>query len=181
MSRIGKKKILIPKKINYKYKNNVLYVKGKLGKLKLKIKKIIKIIFKKKYIYLKINNNKSKLEKSLYGLYRTLIFNMFKGVTIGFKKKLLIIGREYKVIKYNNCLEFNLGYSHTIMIDIPKCIKIDIISKNNNINLKLFSYNNIILGLYSAKIKSFRKPDPYKNKGIRYHNEYIIKKIRKKV
>ncbi|XBT18633.1 MAG: 50S ribosomal protein L6 [Candidatus Shikimatogenerans sp. Tcar] len=180
MSRIGKKKILIPKKINYKYKNNILYVKGKLGKLKLKIKKCIKIFFKEKYIYLKINN-KSKLEKSLYGLYRTLIFNMFKGVTIGFKKELIIIGREYKVIKYNNYLEFDLGYSHNIVIDIPKCIKVNIINNDENINLKLYSYNNVILGLYSAKIKSFRKPDPYKNKGIRYNNEYIIKKIRKKV
>ncbi|WXB47357.1 MAG: 50S ribosomal protein L6 [Candidatus Shikimatogenerans sp. Tmey] len=181
MSRIGKKKILIPKNINYKYKNNILYVKGKLGKLKLKIPKIINLIFKKKYLYLTINNNKLKFEKSLYGLYRTLIFNMFKGVTIGFKKILVIIGREYKVIKYNNCLEFNLGYSHNIIIDIPKCIKVNIINKNNSINIDLYSYNNVILGLYGAIIKSFRKPDPYKNKGIRYHNEYIIKKLRKKV
>ncbi|XBT18140.1 MAG: 50S ribosomal protein L6 [Candidatus Shikimatogenerans sp. Tser] len=181
MSRIGKKKILIPNNINFIYKNNIFYVKGNLGKLKLKINKKVILFFKKKYIYLKIKNKKSIKEKSLYGLYRTLIYNMIIGVSKGFKKKLLIIGLEYKVIKHKNTLEFYLGYSHNIVIDIPKCIKVNIIINNNIIILNLFSYNKVLLGLYSSKIKSFKKPDPYKGKGIRFSNEYIIKKVRKKV
>ncbi|XBT18311.1 MAG: 50S ribosomal protein L6 [Candidatus Shikimatogenerans sp. Tduv] len=183
MSRIGKKKIFIPKKVIVKYINNILYVKGILGKLQLKINREIILLMKKKYIKLKIYNKKSNLLKSLYGLYRTLINNMIIGVYKGFKKTLLVIGIEYKVLlhKHNNILEFDLGYSHNIMIDIPKCINVKLNNKENNILINLYSYNNVILGLYSSIIKSFKKPDSYKGKGIRYLNEYIFKKVKKKV
>ncbi|XCC45266.1 MAG: 50S ribosomal protein L6 [Candidatus Shikimatogenerans sp. Ttur] len=180
MSRIGKKIILLPKKICFLKKKKYIILKGVLGKLKLKINKKI-LIKKKKNNIILFDNYKNKVTKSLHGLYRTLIYNMICGVSVGFIKTLIIIGLEYKVVKYSNFLEFNLGYSHNILIDIPKCIKVKIKNINNNFHINFFSYNNVILGLYCAIIKNFRKPDVYKGKGIRYLNEKIIKKNKKKI
>ncbi|XBT18797.1 MAG: 50S ribosomal protein L6 [Candidatus Shikimatogenerans sp. AspAUS03] len=186
MSRIGNNKILIPKKVKiilFKNKyNKKIIIKGPLGILWEKINcRQIKILINSKYIFLKNNNTKMLINKSLHGLYRTLINNMIIGVTKGYKKILEIRGIEYKILVYNNHLELDLGYSHNILIDIPSCINIKIKNINNQYIIKCFSYNKVILGIYCSMIKSLKKPDVYKGKGIRYLNEYVFKKNRKTV
>ncbi|MGX7593462.1 50S ribosomal protein L6 [Candidatus Karelsulcia muelleri] len=177
MSRIGKRNIPIQKNILIKIKNNVIYVTGPLGTLSIKI--IGDLQLEREENNLKINilaNN--KYNKSLQGLYRMLINNMIIGVLYGFKKELELKGVGYKVAldKEKKVLEFNLGYSHKIVMNFPKELKVEI--KNDN-RLILMSYDKQLLGIFAAKIRSLRKPDPYKGKGIRYINEYIIKKAGK--
>ncbi|MGX6961019.1 MAG: 50S ribosomal protein L6 [Candidatus Karelsulcia muelleri] len=181
MSRIGKRTIIIPNKIFIKIKKNVIYVTGPLGTLSIKIIGDLKIeIEEKKITITRIENN--KYNKSLHGLYRMLINNMIIGVLYGFKKELELKGVGYKVAldNENKFLEFNLGYSHNIVMNFPKDLKVEITNeKNQNPRILLMSYDKQLLGIFAAKIRSLRKPDPYKGKGIRYINEYIIKKAGK--
>ncbi|MGX7592065.1 50S ribosomal protein L6 [Candidatus Karelsulcia muelleri] len=188
MSRIGKRNIIIPKNILIKMKNNVIYVTGPLGKLYLKIRGDLKIERAENQITIKrienqitrTENNKSN--KSLHGLYRMLINNMIIGVLYGFKKELELKGVGYKVALDNDkkVLEFNLGYSHNIVMNFPKDLRVEIKNETNQkTRLILRSYDKQLLGIFAAKIRSLRKPDPYKGKGIRYINEYIIKKAGK--
>ncbi|WP_185850804.1 50S ribosomal protein L6 [Blattabacterium cuenoti] len=177
MSKIGKIPIFIPKDLNIKIDKNLIIVKGKLGVLNLKIPEEIKLLIDNNKLYL-TRNIESKKIKSLHGLYRVLIFNMIQGVTKGFKKELELVGVGYRAInRDNNILELNLGFSHSIMIQIPKEISVDIkTEKGSNFILLLKSYNKQLLGLVAAKIRSFRKPEPYKGKGIRYLKEEIRRK-----
>ncbi|MGX7590785.1 50S ribosomal protein L6 [Candidatus Karelsulcia muelleri] len=181
MSRIGKRNIIIPKNILIQIKNNVIYVTGPLGKLSLKIRGELKIERAENKITIKrIENN--KYNKSLHGLYRMLINNMIIGVLYGFKKDLELKGVGYKVALDNEkkVLEFNLGYSHNIVMNFPKDLKVEIKNETNQkTRIILMSYDKQLLGIFAAKIRSLRKPDPYKGKGIRYINEYIIKKAGK--
>ncbi|MGX7593606.1 50S ribosomal protein L6 [Candidatus Karelsulcia muelleri] len=181
MSRIGKRNIIIPKNILIKMKNNVIYVTGPLGKLSLQIRGDLKIERAENQITIKrIENN--KYNKSLHGLYRMLINNMIIGVLYGFKKELEVKGVGYKVALDNEkkVLEFNLGYSHNIVMNVPKELKVEITNETNQkTRIILMSYDKQLLGIFAAKIRSLRKPDPYKGKGIRYINEYIIKKAGK--
>ncbi|MGX7590643.1 50S ribosomal protein L6 [Candidatus Karelsulcia muelleri] len=181
MSRIGKRNIIIPKNILIQIKNNVIYVTGPLGKLSLQIRGELKIERAENKITIKrIENN--KYNKSLHGLYRMLINNMIIGVLYGFKKDLELKGVGYKVAldNENKVLEFNLGYSHNIVMNFPKDLKVEIKNETNQkTRIILMSYDKQLLGIFAAKIRSLRKPDPYKGKGIRYINEYIIKKAGK--
>ncbi|MDH3004436.1 MAG: 50S ribosomal protein L6 [Candidatus Shikimatogenerans sp. JK-2022] len=184
MSRIGKQFIKIPNNLKIKIKKQYIYIIGKLGKLKQKInsKIIIKINNKKIFIINKNKNN--KYYKSLHGLYRMLIYNMIYGVTYGFNKQLELIGIGYKAEVYKNgkILMLNLGYSHNIVLHVCKKISISIDNINsNNIIINLFSIDKQLLGIVASKIRSFKKPDPYKGKGIRYKNEKIIIKTGKTV
>ncbi|MGX7638283.1 50S ribosomal protein L6 [Candidatus Karelsulcia muelleri] len=184
MSRIGKRNIIIPKNILIKIKNKVIYVTGPLGKLSLKIRGNLKIERAENKITIKRreNNKYNKYNKSLHGLYRMLINNMIIGVLYGFKKELELKGVGYKVALDNEkkVLEFNLGYSHNIVMNFPKDLKVEIKNEmNKNPRIILMSYDKQLLGIFAAKIRSLRKPDPYKGKGIRYINEYIIKKAGK--
>ncbi|MGX7592487.1 50S ribosomal protein L6 [Candidatus Karelsulcia muelleri] len=177
MSRIGKRNIFLPKNILMKIKNNVISVTGPLGKLSIKIIGDIKIeIAENKLTIKRLENN--KYNKSLHGLYRMLINNMIIGVLYGFKKELELKGVGYKVALDNEkkVLEFNLGYSHNIVMNFPKDLTVEI---KNETRMILMSYDKQLLGIFAAKIRSLRKPDPYKGKGIRYINEYIIKKAGK--
>ncbi|WGH25028.1 MAG: 50S ribosomal protein L6 [Candidatus Shikimatogenerans bostrichidophilus] len=181
MSRIGNKFIIIPKNINIKVKYNKISVKGKLGKLKIKINKNIKILIKENKINLINKNNKYK---GLHGLYRMLIYNMIYGVTKGFKKQLELIGVGYKaeVYKKGRILILNLGYSHNIIFHVCKEINITIdYIKGANYIINLHSIDNQLLGIVASKIRSLKKPDRYKGKGIRYKNENIILKPGKTV
>ncbi|MGX7591926.1 50S ribosomal protein L6 [Candidatus Karelsulcia muelleri] len=181
MSRIGKRNIIIPKNILIQMKNNVIYVTGPLGKLSLQIRGDLKIERAENQITIKrIENN--KYNKSLHGLYRMLINNMIIGVLYGFKKELEVKGVGYKVALDNEkkVLEFHLGYSHNIVMNVPKELKVEITNETNQkTRIILMSYDKQLLGIFAAKIRSLRKPDPYKGKGIRYINEYIIKKAGK--
>ncbi|WDE42257.1 50S ribosomal protein L6 [Candidatus Karelsulcia muelleri] len=178
MSRLGNRTIIIPKNILIKLKKNVISVTGPLGTISMKIIGELKIeIEENKLTIQRIENN-----KSLHGLYRMLINNMILGVLYGFKKELELKGVGYKVALDNEkkVLEFHLGYSHNIVMNLPKELKVEIKNENNkNTRIILRSYDKQLLGIFAAKIRSLRKPDPYKGKGIRYINEYILKKAGK--
>ncbi|MGX7590072.1 50S ribosomal protein L6 [Candidatus Karelsulcia muelleri] len=181
MSRLGNRNIIIPKNILIKLKKNVISVTGPLGTIYMKRIGELKIeLEEKKLTIQRIENN--KYNKSLHGLYRMLINNMIIGVLYGFKKELELKGVGYKVALDNEkkVLEFHLGYSHNIVMNLPKELKVEIKNeKNQNTRMILRSYDKQLLGIFAAKIRSLRKPDPYKGKGIRYINEYILKKAGK--
>ncbi|WP_110503614.1 50S ribosomal protein L6 [Candidatus Karelsulcia muelleri] len=181
MSRIGKLTVLIPENVVVKQEKNIIYINGPLGKLKQKIIGEIKISLQKNWIFIKRKKNDKK-NRALHGLYRMLIFNMIKGVSTGFKKELKVIGIGYKASNNNNkqILDLNIGYSHNIMMKLPKEITLEVKrEKNKTTNIILNSYDKQLLGIVAAKIRSLKKPDPYKGKGIRYLNEMVIKKIGK--
>ncbi|AXN02652.1 50S ribosomal protein L6 [Candidatus Karelsulcia muelleri] len=181
MSRLGNRTIIIPKNILIKLKKNVISVTGPLGTISMKIIGELKIeIEENKLTIQRIENN--KYNKSLHGLYRMLINNMIIGVFYGFKKELELKGVGYKVAldKEKKVLEFHLGYSHNIVMNLPKELKVEIKNEKNQNTMIIFrSYDKQLLGIFAAKIRSLRKPDPYKGKGIRYINEYILKKAGK--
>ncbi|WGH27826.1 MAG: 50S ribosomal protein L6 [Candidatus Bostrichicola ureolyticus] len=181
MSRIGKIPILIPKEVILKIENEKIIIKGPLGELYQSFSnKNIEIVNKNNYLFI---NNKALNEKngrSMHGLYRVLINNMIIGVTKGFKKILEIVGIGYKASNKGQFLELSLGYSHNIMIKCPDEIKIDTKNeKGKNPLIILSSYDKQLLGIVADKIRSFRKPEPYKGKGIRYLGENIIRKTGK--
>lgn len=182
MSRIGNIPVLIPNNVFVKKQDNIIYINGPLGKLNKKIIGDINIIINNNNILVKRKHNDKK-NRALHGLYRMLIYNMIKGVYNGFKKKLELIGVGFRAnINKNNSqiLDLNIGYSHNIMIKLPKSITLEVkMKKNKNTQIILKSYDKQLLGIVAAKIRSLRKPEPYKGKGIRYINEYVIKKTGK--
>ncbi|WP_185864848.1 50S ribosomal protein L6 [Blattabacterium cuenoti] len=181
MSRIGNKPILIPDEINLEKNNNIIVIKGKLGVIKEEIDEKLNLIIKDNYLYISRKNN-DKISKSIHGLYRVLINNMIIGVTLGFIKELELVGVGYRAEYFlsNRILNMNLGFSHDIMIQVPQEIELNIKSKKGkNTILILKSYNKQLLGIFSAKIRSFRVPEPYKGKGIRYLGEEIRRKAGK--
>ncbi|XMD33635.1 MAG: 50S ribosomal protein L6 [Candidatus Karelsulcia muelleri] len=179
MSRIGKLPVLIPENVVVKQEKNIISINGPLGKLKQKIIGEIKISLKKNFIFLKRKKNDKK-NRALHGLYRMLIFNMIKGVSTGFKKELKVIGIGYKASNNKQILDLNIGYSHNIMMKLPKEITLEVKrEKNKTTHIILNSYDKQLLGIVAAKIRSLKKPDPYKGKGIRYLNEMVRKKIGK--
>ncbi|WP_185868838.1 50S ribosomal protein L6 [Blattabacterium cuenoti] len=179
MSRIGKKPILIPENVNMMISDNKISVKGPLGSLNREVSKKLKFNFQdNQLIITRIKEN--KLTKSLHGLYRVLINNMILGVTIGFMKKLELVGIGYRASCNKNILDLNLGFSHNIMIQIPEEVHVEVKSeKGKNTILVLQSKDKQLLGIIAAKIKSFRPPEPYKGKGIRYLGEDIRRKTGK--
>ncbi|XOS86687.1 MAG: 50S ribosomal protein L6 [Candidatus Karelsulcia muelleri] len=182
MSRIGNIPVLIPNNVFVKKQDNIIYINGPLGKLNKKIIGDINIIINNNKIIVKRKHNDKK-NRALHGLYRMLIYNMIKGVYNGFKKKLELIGVGFRAnINKNNSqiLDLNIGYSHNIIIKLPKSITLEVkMEKNKNTQIILKSYDKQLLGIVAAKIRSLRKPDSYKGKGIRYINEYVIKKTGK--
>ncbi|WP_185868337.1 50S ribosomal protein L6 [Blattabacterium cuenoti] len=182
MSRIGKKEIFIPDNVHVKIVKKEIFVKGILGSLKQKISNQLK---------LNIVNNKlfitrfldDKISKSLHGLYNVLIYNMIFGVSKGFKKKLELVGIGYRVhCDQNNILLMHLGFSHSVMIKLPKKVKISIdFSKEKNPIIIMSSCDKQLLGIIAHKIRSLRPPEPYKGKGIRYVGEQIRRKTGKSV
>ncbi|ACY40273.1 50S ribosomal protein L6 [Blattabacterium sp. (Blattella germanica) str. Bge] len=179
MSRIGKKPIPIPENVNIKIFDNKILVKGNLGSLSQEISKKLEFSLKKDLLII-TRIQEDKESKSLHGLYRVLINNMIIGVTKGFIKELELVGIGYRASYKENILELNLGFSHNIMMQIPEEIYVEIKSeKSKNPILVLKSYDKQLLGIVSAKIRSFRIPDPYKGKGIRYLGEEIRKKAGK--
>ncbi|MFA3782846.1 50S ribosomal protein L6 [Melioribacteraceae bacterium 4301-Me] len=174
MSRIGKKPVKI-KDVQVKLEKNILHVKGKLGELSAKLHPNMKI---------EINNNElvvkrpddTKINKSLHGMTRAIIQNMVTGVTQGYSKSLEIVGVGYKAEAKGNGILFSLGYSHPIFFVPPEGIKIEVPQPTQ---LKISGYDKELVGMVAAKIRSFRKPEPYKGKGIKYTDEILIRKAGK--
>jgi len=177
MSRIGKNPVKIPSGVTVEKKDNTVHVKGPKGELTASFHPLIAIEIADGTITCK-RSSENKLAKSLHGLTRTLLFNMTEGVTKGFEKKLEIIGVGYRASVSGAKIVLTLGHSHPIDFPIPKGIKIELDKEKKNI-LIVSGIDKQLIGETAAKIRSLRKPEPYKGKGIRYLGEHIIRKAGK--
>lgn len=176
MSRIGLKPIDIPAGVEVIVKdNNLVEVKGPKGKLQEQISRDMKINIEDGTINV-VRPSENKKHKSLHGLSRTLIANMIEGVTNGYQKTLLIEGTGYRAAKAGNKLTLNLGYSHNIELNDPEGIEVEVPSATQII---VRGINKQQVGNYAAIIRDYRKPEPYKGKGVRYEGEHIRRKVGK--
>jgi len=175
MSRIGRLPIIVPENVEINYSESEIKVKGKFGILQTKIPHVIDILQNNNTLTV-ILKNETRNVRSLHGLYRTLINNMIIGVSEQFKLTLMLKGVGYRAAIQDNKIVLNLGYSHSVTIDIPTTISAEIV-QNTIINLK--SCDKELLGLFASKIRAWRRPEPYKGKGILYKDEQIIRKAGK--
>lgn len=175
MSRIGKLGIPIPNDVDINYENFQITVKGKFGTLQINVPETLEIVENEKILTVQVKEN-AKNVKAIHGLYRTLINNMVIGVSEQFEIILTLNGVGYRANVKGNELTLNLGYSHPVEISIPEIIKVEVI-QNTTISLK--SCDKELLGLFAANIRSWRRPEPYKGKGILYKNEQILRKAGK--
>ena len=175
MSRIGKLPITIPKDVEVNYSNSQVIVKGKFGTLETKIPDTIGIKQENDIINVSLNSEIRSL-RSLHGLYRTLINNMVIGVSEQFQLTLILKGVGYRAAVQGKEIVLNLGYSHPVNIEIPDVINVEVV-QNTTINLK--SCDKELLGLFAANIRAWRRPEPYKGKGILYKDEQILRKAGK--
>lgn len=180
MSRIGKSPIALPEGVEVDVSNNnVVTVKGKLGTLKQTVDPAITVKVEEGNIVLE-RHTEQKRHKSLHGLYRSLINNMVQGVSEGFKISQELVGVGYKVSNTGNVLEFSLGYSHNIYMELPEEIKVQTITeRGKSPTIIMECADKQLIGQVAAKIRSLRKPEPYKGKGIRFAGEEIRKKAGK--
>lgn len=180
MSRIGKLPIQLPQGITVTVNDaNIITVKGKRGELSQKVDKDITIEVKDNIITLS-RPTEQKRHKALHGLYRALIANMVSGVSEGYKKELELVGVGYRAANQGQVLDLAVGYSHPIVMMIPKEVKLSTVNeKGKNPTIILESNDKQLLGAIAAKIRSFRKPEPYKGKGIKYSNEVLRRKAGK--
>ena len=180
MSRIGKLPIAIPANVTVEYKDGVVSVKGPKGELSQKVDSSIKVNIADGHITFEVDEQSPvnyKQKQAFHGLYRSLVNNMVVGVSEGYKKVLELVGVGYRVSNQGNIIEFALGYAHPIFIELPKEVKVESKSeRNQNPILMLESCDKQLLGLICAKIRSFRKPEPYKGKGILFQGEVIRRK-----
>lgn len=180
MSRIGKMPISLPKGVEVKISdNNVVTVKGPLGELSQQINPLISVKLEDGVLHFDRPSD-SKEHKAMHGLYRALVANMVKGVSEGFKTVQEVIGVGYKVQATGNVMEMDLGYSHKIFFELAPEIKVETVTeKGKNPIITMTSCDKQILGQAAAKIRSLRKPEPYKGKGIRFQGEEVRKKAGK--
>jgi large subunit ribosomal protein L6 len=176
MSRIAKNSINISENVTCKFENGSFYAKGKLGEMSLAVDDLFKVEINEKEIYVLPKDEKDKLNPN-WGTMRSLINNIVQGVDEGFTKTLELNGTGYRASVSGNKLKLQLGFSHDIDYDVPKDVKVECPKQNI---IKLSSFNKEILGATAAKIRSYRKPEPFKGKGIKYENEYIFRKEGKK-
>jgi len=176
MSKIGKKPIVIPENVEVKINEGFLLFKGKNGELSIKILPFVKAEIKNNTLSFNIQNN-SKQAKANWGTIRSLAANAIIGLTEGFNKTLEIEGVGYRANMEGNNLILNLGLSHPIKFTPPKEIKISV-EKNT---IKISGTDKSLVGQVAAQIRAFKKPEPYKGKGIRYQGEIIRRKAGKKV
>jgi len=179
MSRIGNNPIDIPEGVTIHFDNNIINVKGKLGELSQEINPAITLNIDENTITLSRKDD-LKENRSMHGLYRALIFNMIYGVSQGYTKKLELIGVGYRAATNGQKLDFSVGFSHNIVFDIPQEIKVSAETEKGKAPvITLTSHDKQLLGAVASKIRSFRKPEPYKGKGIRYVDEYVRRKAGK--
>jgi len=178
MSRIGNNPIKIPTEVSIQIEASKIMVKGKLGELVQEYSGI-SLELNNDLLLLK-RNSESKDHKSKHGLYRALIANMVEGVSKGFTKELELVGVGYRANCQGQKLDLSLGFSHNIIFEIASEVKVETTSeKGKNPIIKLTSIDKQLLGYVAAKIRSFRKPEPYKGKGIKFIGEQIRRKAGK--
>lgn len=176
MSRIGKAPIAIPAGVTVTIKGNDVTVKGPKGELSQEVNPDIKVEVNDGHIYV-TRPTDDKQHRALHGLYRALIHNMVVGVSEGYKKEMELVGVGYRATATNNVLELALGFSHAIYIKLPKEVKVEAkTERNKNPLIILESSDKQLLGQVCAKIRSLRKPEPYKGKGIKFVGEVIRRK-----
>ena len=181
MSRIGKLPISIPTGVTVTLKDNVVTVKGPKGELSQFVDPSINVAIEDGHVMLTENENEMldniKQRHAFHGLYRSLVNNMVIGVSEGYKKELELVGVGYRAQSQGQVLELSLGYSHAIFLRLPAEIKVEAKSeRNKNPLIILESCDKQLIGQVCAKIRSFRKPEPYKGKGIKFVGEVIRRK-----
>lgn len=179
MSRIGKAIIEIPANVTITEKDGLVTVKGPKGELTQQLAEGITLKQEDNVLTMERSSD-SKSHKALHGLYRALINNMVQGTSTGWTKQLELVGVGYRASNQGNRLDMALGFSHAIVMDLPKEITVETLSeKGKNPIITLSSYDKQLLGMVAAKIRSFRKPEPYKGKGVRFVGEIIRRKAGK--
>ncbi|MCX2762129.1 50S ribosomal protein L6 [Aquimarina muelleri] len=178
MSRIGKNPVTIPSGVTVEVTGNIVTVKGKLGELTQEIDSINVKIEDGQVILERPSEIKD--HKAKHGLYRSLISNMIQGVSEGFTKELELVGVGYRASNQGQKLDLALGFSHNIVLDLAPEVKVETISeKGKNPIVKLTSYDKQLVGQVAAKIRGFRKPEPYKGKGVKFVGEQLRRKAGK--
>ncbi len=178
MSRIGNSPILIPDGVNVQINADELVVSGKLGTLTQSYDTIS--VTQNENVLNVSRDSDTNEHKSKHGLYRSLFANMITGVTEGFTKELELVGVGYRASNSGQKLEIALGFSHNIVLQIANEVKVETINeKGSNPIIKLSSHDKQLVGMVAAKIRSFRKPEPYKGKGVKYVGEQIRRKAGK--
>ncbi|MCB0587098.1 MAG: 50S ribosomal protein L6 [Phaeodactylibacter sp.] len=180
MSRIGKAPIELPKGVTVEVSRaNVVTVKGPKGELNQQIDPDLTVKVEDGVLTIERPTDQ-KRHRSMHGLYRSLVNNMVEGVTNGFAKELELVGVGYRASNTGQLLELTIGYSHPVMFALPDEVKVETrMEKGKNPVVRLESNDKQLLGQIAAKIRSFRKPEPYKGKGIRYSDEYVRRKAGK--
>jgi large subunit ribosomal protein L6 len=180
MSRIGKKSISIPEGVTVTVSNdNIVTVKGKKGELKQVVDRDIKVEVKDGQVSF-VRPTDQIRHRALHGLYRSIVSNLVKGVTEGYTKKLELIGVGFKASNQGNVVDLSLGYSHNIIFEIPKELKVATAQeKGQNPTIMLEGIDKQLIGQVAAKLRGLRKPEPYKGKGVRYSGEVVRKKAGK--
>ncbi|MCM1078348.1 MAG: 50S ribosomal protein L6 [Bacteroidales bacterium] len=180
MSRIGKLPIAIPAGVTVTLNDGLVTVKGPKGELSQKVDSSIIVKVEDGTITFEVDETSPvnyKQRNAFHGLYRSLVNNMVVGVSEGYKKTLELVGVGYRVSNQGNLIEFSLGYTHPIFLQLPAEVKVETKSeRNQNPLLMLECCDKALLGLICAKIRSFRKPEPYKGKGILFQGEVIRRK-----
>lgn len=178
MSRIGKNPITVPEGVTVEIKDNTITAKGKLGELTQEYSEI-EIKLEDGTITLERTSDKKNL-RAKHGLYRALIANMIEGVSKGWTKELEMVGVGYRASNQGQKLDLAVGFSHNIVLDIAPEVKVETISeKGKNPIIKLTSFDKQLVGQVAAKIRGFRRPEPYKGKGIKFVGEEIRRKAGK--
>ncbi len=178
MSRIGNNPIAIPEGATVEVADNVVTVKGKLGELSQQFADVEVSVADGEVTVSRSTDSKD--HKAKHGLYRALINNMIQGVTKGWTKELELVGVGYRASNQGQKLDLALGFSHNIIMDLAPEVKVETTSeKGKNPTIKLTSHDKQLVGQVAAKIRSFRKPEPYKGKGIKFKGEQLRRKAGK--
>ena len=179
MSRIGNKPVSIPKGVTITVKDSVVTVKGPKGELTQEIDRDIIIEITETELIVKRPTEQIR-HRAMHGLYRSLISNLVKGVTEGYKKELELVGVGFKAANQGNILDLALGYSHNIIFQVPSELKVDTTTeKGQNPKIFLEGSDKQLIGAVAAKLRSLRKPEPYKGKGVKYSDEVVRRKAGK--
>lgn len=178
MSRIGNNPIVVPEGVNVEIHSDSVKVSGKLGTLSQNFDGVS--VSKEENQLIVKRNSESKEHKAKHGLYRTLIYNMIVGVSQGWTKSLELVGVGYRAQNSGQKLDLSLGFSHNIVMMFPEEIKIETVNeKGKNPIINITSYDKQLVGMVAAKIRSYRKPEPYKGKGVKFVGEEIRRKAGK--
>jgi large subunit ribosomal protein L6 len=177
MSRIGRKPVTIPSNVKCSSADNILSVDGPLGKLDLNLPTGVEVEVNEGVASVKAPPKMNRVNRGYQGLVRALLFNMVEGVTKGYEKNLEISGVGYRCEQKGSVLTFSLGYSHTITLNVPEGITAEV--DKNQTKVKIKGVDKQLVGQIAAKIRGYKKPEPYKGKGVKYADEIVRRKVGK--